>query len=83
MLLLVVQMNLDSLKKVDWDGKLCLIEAAKAANIQRFIFFSAQNVEQFDNIPLMKLKYGIETKLKTIRNSIYYFSINWILSRFN
>lgn len=54
----------DSLKKVDWDGKLCLIEAAKAANIQRFIFFSAQNVEQFENIPLMKLKNGIETKLK-------------------
>ena len=54
----------DSLKKVDWEGKLCLIESAKAANIQRFIFFSAQNVEQFDNIPLMKLKYGIETKLK-------------------
>jgi uncharacterized protein YbjT (DUF2867 family) len=56
--------ELDSLKKVDWDGKLCLIEAAKAANIKRFIFFSAQNVEQFENIPLMKLKYGIETKLK-------------------
>ena len=54
----------NSLKKVDWDGKLFLIEAAKAANIQRFIFFSAQNVEQFDNIPLMKLKYGIENKLK-------------------
>ena len=56
--------ELDSLKKVDWDGKLCLIEAAKAANIQRFVFFSAQNVEQFENIPLMKLKYGIEQKLK-------------------
>jgi len=55
---------LDSLKKVDWDGKLTLIEAAKVANIKRFIFFSAQNVEQFENIPLMKLKYGIETKLK-------------------
>ena len=51
--------ELESLKKVDWDGKLSLIEAAKAANIQRFIFFSAQNVEQFDNIPLMKVKYGI------------------------
>ena len=56
--------ELESLKKVDWDGKLYLIEAAKAANIQRFIFFSAQNAEQFDNIPLMKVKTGIEAKLK-------------------
>ena len=56
--------ELDSLKKVDWDGKLCLIESAKAASVKRFVFFSAQNVEQFENIPLMKLKYGIETKLK-------------------
>jgi len=55
--------ELESLKKVDWEGKLALIEAAQAANIQRFIFFSAQNVEQFENIPLMKLKYGIEQKL--------------------
>ena len=56
--------ELDSLRKVDWDGKLFLIEAAQAANVQRFIFFSAQNVEQFENIPLMKLKNGIEVKLK-------------------
>ena len=56
--------ELDSLKQVDWDGKLCLIEASKAANVKRFIFFSAQNVEQFGDIPLMKVKYGIETKLK-------------------
>ena len=56
--------ELDSLRKVDWEGKLCLIEAAKVANIQRFIFFSAQNVEQFDSIPLMKVKNGIEIKLK-------------------
>jgi uncharacterized protein YbjT (DUF2867 family) len=75
--------ELDSLKKVDWDGKLCLIEAAKAANIKTIYFFSAQNVEQFENIPLMKLKYGIEIKLKKSEYSIYNFSINWILSRFN
>jgi len=56
--------ELESLKKVDWEGKLFLIEAAKVANIQRFIFFSAQNVEQFENIPLMKVKNGIEIKLK-------------------
>jgi uncharacterized protein YbjT (DUF2867 family) len=56
--------ELDSLKKVDWEGKLYLIEAAKVANIKRFIFFSAQNAEQFENIPLMKLKNGIETELK-------------------
>jgi uncharacterized protein YbjT (DUF2867 family) len=56
--------ELDSLKKVDWEGKLHLIEAAKAANIKKFIFFSTQNVEQFETIPLMKLKYGIEIKLK-------------------
>jgi uncharacterized protein YbjT (DUF2867 family) len=56
--------ELDSLRKVDWEGKLYLIEAAKAANIQKFIFFSPQNAEQFQNITLMKLKYGIEIKLK-------------------
>jgi uncharacterized protein YbjT (DUF2867 family) len=56
--------ELNSLKKVDWEGKLCLIEVSKVANIQRFIFFSAQNVEQFQSIPLMKVKNGIEIKLK-------------------
>jgi uncharacterized protein YbjT (DUF2867 family) len=56
--------ELDALKKVDWEGKLCLIEASKVAKVQRFIFFSAQNVDQFQNIPLMKIKNGIEVKLK-------------------
>ena len=54
----------DSLKKIDWYGKLALIKAAEIAHIEKFIFFSAQNVDQFQKIPLMKLKYGIELKLK-------------------
>ena len=56
--------DLDALKKVDWDGKQILLESAKAANIKRFIFCSTQNNEQFDNIPLMEMKQGIEVKLK-------------------
>lgn len=52
-----------STKKVDWDGKLALIESSKIANIKHFIFCSTANVEQFLNIPLMKMKKGIENKL--------------------
>ena len=57
--------ELNGLKSVDLDGKLALIEAAKAANIQRFVFCSTQNLEQFQNIPLMRLKQTIENSLKT------------------
>jgi uncharacterized protein YbjT (DUF2867 family) len=56
--------ELDVLKNVDWNGKLSLIQAAKIAKIKHFIFFSVQNAEQFNNIPLMKSKSGIEKKLK-------------------
>ena len=54
----------EDLKTVDWDGKLALIESAKAADVKRFIFCSTQNLEQFDNIPLMEMKQGIEIQLK-------------------
>lgn len=56
--------DVDALKIVDWDGKLALIEAAKAANVKRFVFCSTQNLEQFSNIPLMEMKQGIEIQLK-------------------
>ena len=56
--------DLSTIKQVDWDGKLALIEACQTANVQRFIFCSALNLEQFSNIPLMEMKQGIEIKLK-------------------
>ena len=56
--------DLDIVKTVDWDGKLALLEAAKAAKVKRFIFCSTQNLDKFPNIPLMKMKQGIEIKLK-------------------
>ena len=56
--------DLSTIKQVDWDGKLALIEACQIAEVQRFIFCSTLNLEQFSNIPLMEMKQGIEIKLK-------------------
>ena len=53
-----------TMKQVDWDGKLALIEAAKIAKIKHFVFCSVLNLEQFLDIPLMQMKKGIEVKLK-------------------
>lgn len=64
-----------SLKNVDWQGKLDLIEAAEIAQVKRFIFFSTQNLEEFQNIPFMKLKYGIEEKLKKSQISYTIFRL--------
>jgi len=52
-----------SLKKIEWDSKLCLIKAAKVAKIKRFIFFSTQTNHLTTNIPLIEVKNGIEQKL--------------------
>jgi len=56
--------ELGALKKVDWEGKLALIEAAETAKIEQFVFCSTLNVEYFSDIPLMKMKQGVEINLK-------------------
>lgn len=52
-----------SIKQVDWEGKLNLVQAAKAAGIDRYIFFSILDAEKHPNVPLMEIKHCTEKLL--------------------
>lgn len=45
-----------SIKEVDWDGKVALIQACAKAGVERFIFFSLLDAEKYPNVPLMEIK---------------------------
>src|SRR6476469_2580200 len=45
-----------SIKEVDWDGKVALIQACVKAGVERFIFFSLLDAEKYPNVPLMEIK---------------------------
>lgn len=51
-------------KEVDWQGQVNLIQAAKEAGIQRFVFFSILDAEKYRNVPLMDAKYCVERYLE-------------------
>ncbi|MCO5564834.1 hypothetical protein L7F22_018502 [Adiantum nelumboides] len=46
----------EPIRTVDWDGKVALIQCAKAMGIQKFIFYSIHNCEKHPEVPLMEIK---------------------------
>ena len=68
--------ELVKLNEIDLIGKICLIKAAKTANIEKFIFFSIKNNERFLSVPLLKLKNRIENILKSSKISYKIFQLS-------
>ncbi|KAK3421137.1 hypothetical protein EUGRSUZ_G01834 [Eucalyptus grandis] len=54
----------EPIKKVDWEGKVALIQCAKAMGIQKYVFYSIHNCDKHPEVPLMEIKYCTEKFLK-------------------
>ncbi|EGJ34770.1 MULTISPECIES: SDR family oxidoreductase [Moorena] len=49
-----------TIRQVDWEGKVALIQASVAAGIERYVFFSILGSENFAHVPLMEIKHCTE-----------------------
>jgi len=54
----------EPLKRVDWDGKVALIETAQAMGVDRYIFFSIDKCHDYPEVKLMDMKAKTEDYLK-------------------
>jgi len=52
-----------SIRQVDWEGKVAFIQAAMAAGVERYIFFSIMGAEKYSQVPLMEVKRCLELYL--------------------
>ncbi|KAI3438202.1 hypothetical protein D9Q98_000639 [Chlorella vulgaris] len=50
----------ESTDKVDWEGKVALIQCAQAMGIQRYVFCSILHCDKHPEVPLMNIKYSTE-----------------------
>ncbi|KAG6525880.1 hypothetical protein ZIOFF_015851 [Zingiber officinale] len=46
--------------KVDWEGKVALIQCAKAMGIEKYVFYSIHNCDKHPEVPLMEIKHCTE-----------------------
>lgn len=53
----------ESTQKVDWEGKVGLIQCAQAMGIKRYIFMSIFNCDKHPEVPLMNIKSATEEYL--------------------
>lgn len=54
----------EPIRTVDWEGKVALIQCAKAMGIQKFVFYSIHNCDKHPEVPLMEIKRCTEKYLQ-------------------
>ncbi|TKY75532.1 ycf39 protein [Spatholobus suberectus] len=54
----------EPIQTVDWEGKVALIQCAKAMGIQKYVFYSIHNCDKHPEVPLMEIKYCTEKFLR-------------------
>eukprot|EP00884_Botryococcus_braunii_P001351 jgi/Botrbrau1/11216/Bobra.0075s0012.1 len=55
----------ENIQKVDWEGKVALIQCAQAMGIQRYVFFSIFDCDKNPEVPLLQVKSCTEKFLQS------------------